>query len=31
MLPIRQNGLVCVKAGVTSIDELNRVTVKEWV
>jgi type II secretory ATPase GspE/PulE/Tfp pilus assembly ATPase PilB-like protein len=31
MLPIRKNGLNCVKAGVTSIDELNRVTVKEWV
>ncbi|MEI6614725.1 MAG: GspE/PulE family protein, partial [Chrysiogenales bacterium] len=31
MLPIRKNGLNCVKAGVTSLDELNRVTVKEWV
>ena len=31
MLPIRKNGLSCVKAGVTSLDELNRVTVKEWV
>ncbi len=31
MLPIRKNGLNCVKAGVTSIEELNRVTVKEWV
>jgi type IV pilus assembly protein PilB len=31
MLPIRRNGLACVKAGVTSLDELNRVTVKEWV
>ncbi len=31
MLPIRKNGLDCVKAGVTSLDELNRVTVKEWV
>jgi len=30
MIPIRQNGLSCVKAGVTSIEELNRVTVKEW-
>ena len=31
MIPIRKNGLNCVKAGVTSIEELNRVTVKEWV
>ena len=31
MVPIRGNGLACVKAGVTSIEELNRVTVKEWV
>jgi len=31
MLPIRRNGLERVKAGVTSLDELNRVTVKEWV
>ena len=31
MIPIRKNGLNSVKAGVTSIEELNRVTVKEWV
>jgi type II secretory ATPase GspE/PulE/Tfp pilus assembly ATPase PilB-like protein len=31
MIPIRKNGLNRVKAGVTSIEELNRVTVKEWV
>jgi len=31
MVPIRRNGLARVKAGVTSIEELNRVTVKEWV
>jgi type II secretory ATPase GspE/PulE/Tfp pilus assembly ATPase PilB-like protein len=31
MIPIRKNGLNCVQAGVTSIEELNRVTVKEWV
>jgi len=30
MLPIRKNGLDTVKAGITSLDELNRVTVKEW-
>jgi type IV pilus assembly protein PilB len=31
MVPIRRNGLARVKAGFTSIEELNRVTVKEWV
>ncbi|MDD8012941.1 MAG: GspE/PulE family protein [Acidobacteriota bacterium] len=31
MTPIRGNGLARVRAGVTSIEELNRVTVKEWV
>jgi type II secretory ATPase GspE/PulE/Tfp pilus assembly ATPase PilB-like protein len=31
MLPIRKNGLNSVKVGVTSLEELNRVTVKEWV
>jgi type II secretory ATPase GspE/PulE/Tfp pilus assembly ATPase PilB-like protein len=31
MTPIRGNGLNCVRSGVTSIEELNRVTVKEWV
>ena len=31
MIPIRKNGLNRVKAGATSIEELNRVTVKEWV
>jgi type II secretory ATPase GspE/PulE/Tfp pilus assembly ATPase PilB-like protein len=30
MLPIRKNGLDTVRDGVTSLDELNRVTVKEW-
>jgi type IV pilus assembly protein PilB len=31
MTPIRRNGLEKVREGVTSFDELNRVTVKEWV
>jgi len=31
MIPIRHNGLDKVKTGVTSLTELNRVTVKEWV
>jgi type II secretory ATPase GspE/PulE/Tfp pilus assembly ATPase PilB-like protein len=31
MIPIRKNGLSRVKAGTTTVDELNRVTVKEWV
>jgi type IV pilus assembly protein PilB len=31
MNPIRKNGLNRVKAGLTSLEELNRVTVKEWV
>ncbi len=31
MIPIRKNGLEKVKAGLTSLDELNRMTVKEWV
>ncbi len=31
MEPLRKNGLEKVKAGVTSLEELNRVTVKEWV
>jgi type IV pilus assembly protein PilB len=31
MIPIRQNGLEKVKAGVTSFEELNRVTIKEWL
>ena len=31
MIPIRKNGLAKVAAGLTSIEELNRVTVKEWV
>ncbi|MCP5045882.1 MAG: type II/IV secretion system protein [bacterium] len=31
MIPIRKNGLEKVKAGVTSFEELNRVTIKEWL
>jgi len=31
MLPIRLNGLEKVKRGETSLDELNRVTIKEWL
>lgn len=31
MIPIRQNGLEKVKAGITSFEELNRVTIKEWL
>jgi type IV pilus assembly protein PilB len=31
MIPIRRNGLERVRTGVTSLEELNRVTVKEWV
>lgn len=31
MIPIRQNGLEKVKSGVTSLSELNRVTIKEWI
>ena len=30
MVPIRKNGLDKVKKGITSISELNRVTIKEW-
>ena len=31
MIPIRKNGLEKVLAGITSIEELNRVTIKEWL
>ena len=31
MIPLRKKGLERVKRGVTSLEELNRVTVKEWV
>ena len=31
MIPTRKNGLEKVRAGITTLDELNRVTVKEWV
>lgn len=31
MTPIRKNGLEKVMAGITSFEELNRVTIKEWL
>ncbi|MEN8152738.1 MAG: GspE/PulE family protein [Acidobacteriota bacterium] len=31
MIPIRKNGITKVKKGITSIEELNRVTIKEWI
>lgn len=31
MIPIRNNGFEKVKAGITSFEELNRVTIKEWL
>jgi type II secretory ATPase GspE/PulE/Tfp pilus assembly ATPase PilB-like protein len=31
MTPIRQNGVEKVKAGITSFEELNRVTIREWL
>jgi type II secretory ATPase GspE/PulE/Tfp pilus assembly ATPase PilB-like protein len=31
MIPIRQNGLEKVITGITSFEELNRVTIKEWL
>lgn len=31
MTPIRKNGLEKVLAGITSFEELNRVTIKEWL
>ncbi len=31
MIPIRKNGIEKLKKGITSVDELNRVTIKEWV
>ncbi len=30
MIPIRSNGVEKVRNGKTTLDELNRVTVKEW-
>ena len=31
MTPIRRDGFMKVKAGMTSLEELNRVTVREWI
>jgi type II secretory ATPase GspE/PulE/Tfp pilus assembly ATPase PilB-like protein len=31
MIPLRRNGLEKVKIGITSFEELNRVTIKEWL
>jgi len=31
MIPIRKNGLEVVRSGLSTIEELNRVTVKEWI
>ncbi|MCK5057690.1 MAG: pilus assembly protein PilB, partial [Candidatus Aminicenantes bacterium] len=31
MIPIRKNGIEKVKDGITSLAELNRVTIKEWI
>ncbi|MGE5340405.1 MAG: GspE/PulE family protein [Candidatus Omnitrophota bacterium] len=31
MIPIRRNGLEKVMTGITSFEELNRVTIKEWL
>jgi type IV pilus assembly protein PilB len=31
MIPIRKNGLEKVRTGITSFEELNRVTIKEWL
>ena len=31
MIPLRKNGLEEVKNGITSLTELNRITVKEWM
>jgi type IV pilus assembly protein PilB len=31
MIPIRKNGLEKVISGITSFEELNRVTIKEWL
>jgi type II secretory ATPase GspE/PulE/Tfp pilus assembly ATPase PilB-like protein len=31
MIPIRKNGLEKVRDGITSFEELNRVTIKEWL
>ena len=30
MVPLRRNGLERVRSGITSLQELNRVTIKEW-
>lgn len=31
MIPLRKDGIEKVKLGLTSLDELNRVTIKEWL
>lgn len=31
MIPLRKNGIKKLKSGITSIDELNRVTIIEWI
>lgn len=31
MIQIRKNGLEKVREGITSLEELNRVTIKEWI
>jgi type IV pilus assembly protein PilB len=31
MIPLRKNGLEKVRQGITSLSELNRVTIKEWI
>jgi type II secretory ATPase GspE/PulE/Tfp pilus assembly ATPase PilB-like protein len=31
MIPLRRNGLEKVRHGITSFEELNRVTIKEWL
>lgn len=31
MIPIRKNGIEKIKDGITSLAELNRVTIKEWI
>ncbi len=31
MIPLRKNGVEKLKRGITSVEELNRVTIKEWI
>ena len=31
MVPMRKDALDKVKKGITSIEEINRVTLKEWI